>query len=108
MKPDIYTKAVLTVIAIMLTVVACNQYIEPKTAAQAQGPLAGVQYLGHGEFYDTRTNQIWNYNLDPSNGKDGGRVGWDWKLVRLGQPMVIEGYTGKVLDPDTLQEMQRR
>jgi hypothetical protein len=47
MKPDTYTKAVLTVIALTLTVIACNQYIEPKATAQAQAsPFAGVQYSG--------------------------------------------------------------
>jgi hypothetical protein len=35
MKPDIHKKASLTVIAIMLTVIAYNQYSGPKTTAQS-------------------------------------------------------------------------
>ena len=42
MKPDIYTKAVLAVIACALASLAINQYINPKTAAQAQS--SGLQF----------------------------------------------------------------
>ena len=37
MRSDTYTKAVLTVIAIMLSVIACKPLISPDTAAVAQG-----------------------------------------------------------------------
>ena len=42
MKPDRYTKAVLTVIALMLVVIACTPLINPNTTAEAQGSFAGV------------------------------------------------------------------
>ncbi len=53
MKPDIYTKAVLTVIAVALVAIASNQYTNPRTTVQAQAsPFAGVQFTGgRSEFY---------------------------------------------------------
>jgi hypothetical protein len=68
MKPDLYTKTVLSVIAIMLSVIAGNQYIHPTTTVQAQGgQFAGVQYStfpggGH-SFFDPRTGDIWVYQI---------------------------------------------
>jgi hypothetical protein len=38
MRPDIYTKAVLTVIAIMLTVIAMKPIFHPDATVQAQSP----------------------------------------------------------------------
>ena len=46
MRPDLYTKALLTVIALLLLMIACNQYVSPATTASAQGPFAGLQYAG--------------------------------------------------------------
>jgi hypothetical protein len=86
MKPDLYTKAVLTVIAIALAAIAVNQYANPKTAVQAQGTFAGVQY-SNGSFFDTRTGEVWVYNgccgLGEGNGKFAGKM----KLTKLGQSM---------------------
>ena len=42
MRTDPYTKAALTVIAIMLAVIASNQLVSPRVAS-AQGGFAGVQ-----------------------------------------------------------------
>jgi len=44
MKPDFYTKAVLTVIALMLAVIACKPLFSPETIVSAQGSFAGVQF----------------------------------------------------------------
>jgi hypothetical protein len=66
MKPDLYTKAVLTVIAIMLTAIACNPYISPKSIVQAQSAFAGVQYsdsAGYPSFFDPRTGDVWEYGI---------------------------------------------
>jgi hypothetical protein len=66
MKPDIYTKAVLTVIAIMLTVIACNSYVSPSTKAQAQGQSAGVQLSGTDNgfyLFDNRKGDVWFYSI---------------------------------------------
>jgi hypothetical protein len=60
MKPDIYTKAVLTVIAVALTPIACNQYVSPSTTARVQGPFATLQFASSGtypKFFDTRTGE---------------------------------------------------
>jgi hypothetical protein len=58
MKPDLYTKAVLTVIAMMLVVIACNLYVNPKTVVQAQG--TGLQFAaGPCVYY---------YTFDPRSG----------------------------------------
>jgi hypothetical protein len=67
MKPDLYTKAVLTVIAVMLTVIACKTVISPGTTASAQSaPFAGVQYSNAPttSFFDARTGEIWLYDHD--------------------------------------------
>jgi hypothetical protein len=65
MKPDIYTRVVLTVIALMLTVIAFNQYANPKITAQAQGgAFAGVQAIDSNSFFDTRTGEVWSYFQD--------------------------------------------
>jgi hypothetical protein len=60
MKPDLYTKAVLTIIALALVLIACNQYVHPAITADAQGPFAGVQY-SNVVFFDSRTGDIWSY-----------------------------------------------
>ena len=43
MRIDMYTKVVLTVIAVMLTFMACKSAVQPLGVA-ADGPLAGVQF----------------------------------------------------------------
>jgi hypothetical protein len=65
MKPDLYTKAVLTVIALLLLVIACNQDVNPGSKVRAEGAFAGVQYVGGYQggyqFFDSRTGEIWWY-----------------------------------------------
>ncbi len=64
MKPDRYTKIVLTVIALALVLIACNQYVTPATTTAAQGPFANVLFTGNaGSFtlFDQRTGDIWTY-----------------------------------------------
>jgi hypothetical protein len=61
MKPDLYTKIALTDIAFALVLIAANQYVHPAATANAQGPLAGVQYTPNGnysEFFDSRTGEM--------------------------------------------------
>jgi len=86
MKPDIYTKAVLTIIAIMLTVIVCKPIISPDTTARADGPFSEVEFgvlNGVLVFFDTRTGDIYNY-ADP---KPGETVYKHAKLAQLGQPL---------------------
>lgn len=90
MKPDLYTKVVLTVIAIMLSVIACKPLVSPDTSASAQSaPFAGVQYAPDGDrptFFDPRTGEIWKYHSSGS----GGELLSKMKVSRLGEPLVVE------------------
>jgi hypothetical protein len=64
MKPDLYTKVVLTIIALALVLIACNHYSQPAVTAQAEGPFAGVQFSGDSRgfvLFDSRTGDIWQY-----------------------------------------------
>jgi hypothetical protein len=65
MKADLYTKAVLTVIAFMLVMIGCHQYISPATTVKAEGAFASVQFAIDSAsgpvFFDTRTGQVWEY-----------------------------------------------
>jgi hypothetical protein len=68
MKPDLYTKAILTLIAFMLVMIGFHQYLSPATAVKAEGPFAGVQFTGTTDdftMFDPRTGDIWSYT---SNG----------------------------------------
>ncbi len=80
MRPDLYTKAVLTVIAIMLTVIVCNQYLNP-TTARAQG-TGSVQFSGEGfsfNVYDPRSGDFWLYE------GDGRVIPFRWLTTYLGK-----------------------
>jgi hypothetical protein len=102
MKPDRYTKIVLTVIAFMLIVIACKSVVSPERTAQAQGPLANVQYSGPGvgyTFFDTHTGELWFYTPAHDGFKVPGdlssgiiRVPPSWEyfgmVVKLGQPLA--------------------
>lgn len=84
MKLDFYTKAVLTIIAFMLTVIACKTVISPETTASAQGPFTSVQFDASAKtFFDTRRGEIWIYRdiLEPA---------LKFRLTKLGQPLVGE------------------
>jgi len=74
MKPDLYAKTVLTVIALAFVMIACNQLVNPATAAQAQGPFAGVQFSGGTwsfVLFDSRTGDIWQYSRVGGIGAEG-------------------------------------
>ena len=69
MKPDLYTKAALTVIAIALTVMAANQYVSPSATAHAQSVFADIQAVSVSNFFDRRTGDLWEYELEGTNRK---------------------------------------
>ncbi len=84
MKPDLYTKAVLTVIAFMLVMIGCHQYTSPATTVKAEGPFAGVQFaktVGTVSFFDPGTGTIWVYDEETK------KVERHHKVVALGQPL---------------------
>jgi hypothetical protein len=86
MKPDLYTKAVLTVIAFMLVLIGCHQYTSPATTVQAEGPFAGVQYSdsgGNPTFFDPKTGEVWFYSMPLQDGT--AYVVRHWRIPKLGE-----------------------
>ena len=84
MRIDLYTKGVLTVIAVLLAVIAFRPYVSPDAVVQAQGPFAGVQYSsveGFPTLFDSRTGEVWGYF--------NGRVDHT-RIAKLGAPWVKE------------------
>jgi hypothetical protein len=84
MRPDIYTKSVLTVIALLLAMLVGKQYLSPDSVAYAQGSFAGVQFSGNGSywgFFDTRNGDLWHFNSSD---------GWQYqgRVPALGQPLT--------------------
>jgi hypothetical protein len=86
MKTDTYTKAVLTIIALMLTFIACRSVVTPEKTVAADGPFAGVQFSGAPGiyFFDNKTGDIWLYD-DLFATKP--RV-LRYKLGKLGDPLI--------------------
>jgi hypothetical protein len=89
MKLDIYTKAVLTAIAVALTVIACNQYVHPATTAQAEGLFAGVQFSGGDKpgFFDPRTGEVTFFLT--SSGEYNGQVQERLKVTKVGSRLKL-------------------
>jgi hypothetical protein len=87
MRIDLYTKGVLTVIAVLLAVIAFRPYVSPDAVVQAQGSFAGVQFSGAPNngfaFFDPKTGEIWEYF---PNAETVPRR----RLTTLGQPLVKE------------------
>jgi hypothetical protein len=84
MRIDLYTKALLTVIAIALLTIAAKPLVHP-TSVDAQGSLAGVQFVGGGAgilVFDTRNGDIWQYPW-PNENYAPVKVG---KITQLGKP----------------------
>jgi hypothetical protein len=90
MKPDIYTKGVLTAIVILLAVIAAKPIFQPDATVSAQSPFSGIQFSyfdSRGEeywrFFDTRTGELWVYgyaNLKPLS---------MYRLRKLGEPLEL-------------------
>ena len=93
MKPDIYTKAVLTVIAIMVTVIAGKPLVSPDTTASAQSAqFAGIQFgsaVGVLYFFDSHSGEIWAYN-GYTGVSETGKLDEKYRLTKLGQPLTVE------------------
>jgi hypothetical protein len=89
MRPDLYTKIVLTVIMLALILIGCNQYVHPAMTAQAQGAFADVQAIDTTSFSDRRTGDIWAYSGRTPDEK-GMSLLIHYRLMKLGQPLAIE------------------
>jgi hypothetical protein len=95
MRPDIYTKALLTVIAVMLAAMLSKPYIDkPEPVAKPEpARFAAVQFVylgGAPYFFDTRTGEVWGYNTTQGYGIPDGSLTAKYRLVKLGQPLVKE------------------
>ena len=85
MRIDLYTKTILTLIALLLAAVVAKPIFQPQ-AVMAAGNFANIQfsYTSGGEhaFFDTRSGDVWEYGGDghfkqhyrvTELGKDHGR-----------------------------------
>ena len=87
MRIDLYTKTILTVIALLLAVIALKPVLQPQPV-MAQGNLSGVQFAIGGDhgywFFDTKTGDIWEYKVNTLP------VVHD-QLTQLGKPLLNFG-----------------
>lgn len=88
MRIDLYTKAVLTLIALSLAALALRPYVNPDAVAHAQAPaqatsFAGLQFTGPNtdSFFDPKTGELWQYY-------DDGTLARKLTLTKLGEPMT--------------------
>jgi len=66
-------------------VIACNQYINPRSVVQAEEPFAGVQFSGN-DFFDTRTGEVRQYAI--TSEQNSGDLMRKWRVTKLGQPRL--------------------
>ena len=85
MRIDLYTKTILTFIALLLAVIALKPIIQP-TPALAQANMSGVQFTAVGReiaFFDPKSGDVWQYDTylnAPYPIKH-------FKLTKLGMPL---------------------
>jgi hypothetical protein len=63
MRIDLYTKTILTLIVLLLSVFALKPVFQPKTA-NAAGAFAGIQFSysgGNHAFFNANTGDVWEY-----------------------------------------------
>jgi hypothetical protein len=80
MRADIYTKTVLTFIALLLAVIALKPLLLPQ-AALADGNYAGIQFSysgGNHAFFNANTGDVWEYG-------DHGNYKTHYKVHELGK-----------------------
>jgi uncharacterized membrane protein len=86
MRIDLYTKTILTIIAVLLAVISLKPILQPKPV-MAQGNLSGVQFAptmnGGFWFFDTRSGEVWEYTPVGLSLPDGHR-----KVTQLGKPLT--------------------
>jgi hypothetical protein len=81
-KIDLYTKVVLTVIALALVGNLFRPVVMPGAAqAKDDGKFEYLIHFGLAGFFNTKTGDIWEYDY-PS-----GNVLRHYKLVEVGQPL---------------------
>jgi len=80
MRIDLYTKTILTLIALLLAVFVLKPILQPQ-AAMAEGSFAGIQFSfsgGNHAFFDTRSGDVWEYG-------DHGNFHQHYKIRELGK-----------------------
>jgi hypothetical protein len=80
MRVDLYTKTILTIIALFLAVVALKPILQPQ-AVMAQGAFAGIQFGyngGNHAFFNANTGDVWEYG-------DHGNFRNHYKVHELGK-----------------------
>jgi hypothetical protein len=94
MKPDLYSKAVLTVIAFMLVMIGCHQYVSPTASVKAdktEWQFANIQFVGIGtELWaiDTKSGDVWVYDANHYSMGAPREVKDKLKLTQLGQSLM--------------------
>jgi hypothetical protein len=86
MRIDLYTKTVLTLIALALLVMAGNSFLRPSPVSADNG-IGGAHFLAAGEgvwAIDSRTGDIWQYPQYPYGTGAPAHIG---KISQLGQPI---------------------
>ena len=66
MRIDLYTKTILTLIALLLAVIVLKPIFQPQPA-MAEGKYVGVQFSYSGDnhaFFDSRSGDVWEYGGD--------------------------------------------
>ncbi|HEV3254735.1 MAG TPA: hypothetical protein VG033_10020 [Candidatus Acidoferrales bacterium] len=68
MRIDLYTKTILTIIALLLAVIVAKPILQPQPAiADGDHKYASVQFSysgGDHAFFDSRTGDVWEYDKD--------------------------------------------
>lgn len=85
MHIDLYTKTILTLIALLLAVMALKPFVQP-TGVKAQSSLNGIEFSFGGTglwFFDTKSGDIWGYSAQNPNEVE--KVG---KMTQLGKPLT--------------------
>ena len=80
MRIDLYTKIILTLVALLLAVSVLRPILQPQ-AAMAQGNFAGVQFsysAGNHAFFDSRSGDVWEYG-------DNGHFKQHYKVREFGK-----------------------
>jgi hypothetical protein len=81
MRIDLYTKIILTLVALLLAVMVLQPILQPQ-AAMADGSYSGVQFSygtgGNHAFFDTRSGDVWEYG-------DNGHFKQHYKVHELGK-----------------------
>jgi hypothetical protein len=80
MRIDLYTKTILTIIALLLAVFTLKPILQPQVAL-AQGSYAGIQFSysgGNHAFFNANTGDVWEYG-------DHGNFRNHYKVHELGK-----------------------